>query len=289
MMRLKDNPPTPAYEWMQALLDHLGSEPKGARERQCPSHIDRSPSLSINPTAKGEVYLHCFSGCTRAEILAALRCSPLRLTIPPPVDPARYAAMTGLKVEFPPVELRHGHPATRGFRLEAIHDYQHAVLYRWRAKSGAKELIWETRTPRGDVPGLIGLSLDDLPLYRQTEVRQGIALGEPVLLVESESSVDALRGWYATTWAGSASTINVGRLREVLGGYPHTVVIPDADEAGRRCYARMQAAGLAPHVLWPDEGHDARDLYRQLGPAAFAAAVDNAMNSRATAATGRVA
>ena len=39
----------------------------------CPAHDDREQSLSISNTEGGKVLLHCFAGCSFAEILAALR------------------------------------------------------------------------------------------------------------------------------------------------------------------------------------------------------------------------
>jgi hypothetical protein len=38
---------------------------------RCPSHDDREPSLSIGEGQDGRVLLHCFRGCSLAEILAA--------------------------------------------------------------------------------------------------------------------------------------------------------------------------------------------------------------------------
>lgn len=265
-----------AYEWMAGLLDAIGSQPIGAPVRQCPAHQDGAPSLSVRPGPDGVLWVRCFAGCDLDRILAALHCSRSRLRKAPPMPPAEYAVKTRLKVEFPAVVLRHGHPAHRGFRLEAVHDYGRHLLLRWR-NGTHKELIWETQTSSGTIPGLAGTPLATLPLYREREVRMAVAAGEPVLLVESESSVDALTGWYATTWAGGAQALNVGRLRQVLGGYPQTVVIPDNDDAGVQVLRRLTAAGLAPHTLMPAQGDDARDLYRQLGPTGFATAVERAL------------
>jgi len=39
----------------------------------CPSHSDRKPSLSIREGDDDRVLLHCWAGCTTADILAALR------------------------------------------------------------------------------------------------------------------------------------------------------------------------------------------------------------------------
>ncbi|MFY1673693.1 hypothetical protein ACN27G_27665 [Plantactinospora sp. WMMB334] len=263
-----------AHQWFSALLDVVGSQPTGAEIRQCPAHADSSPSLSIRSSPDGRPWIRCFGGCDLNAILLALRCDRSRLRKPPPFPPEKYAAMVKLKIEFPKVEVRRGSPESRGFRLEARHDYGPAVLFRWRSRSGSKELAWETRTANGGlVPGLFGITLADLPLYREAEIRRAVALGEPVLLVESESSTDGLKGFYSTTWAGGADAVNIGRLTQVLGGYPNTVVIPDNDPAGRRWYARAYAARLAPAVLWPDEGTDARDLYAQLGHDRFGQAV----------------
>jgi hypothetical protein len=42
-----------------------------ARSLKCPSHPDRSPSLSVRPGEKGEVLIKCFAGCLTESVLAA--------------------------------------------------------------------------------------------------------------------------------------------------------------------------------------------------------------------------
>lgn len=267
--------PQTAHDWFAQLLDVVGSQPIGGRLRQCPAHRDPTPSLSVSCGADGRVLVKCHAGCPLDKILSTLRCSSVRLNRPAPMPPAQYAVMTGLRIEFPPAVLHHGHPSSRGYRLEAVHPYGDGtwVLERWRSRGGQKDLMWETIRNGQRIPGLLGVPLHRLPLYRERELRQGMALGDPVLIVESESSVDALKGYFATTWAGGASAVNVRRLVGVLGDHAQTVVIPDHDEAGLRVLDRLAAAGLASHVLLPGAGQDARDLYRDLGPQAFAAAV----------------
>jgi hypothetical protein len=39
---------------------------------KCPSHEDRSASLSIRAGADGRVLLHCFAGCSAADVVEAL-------------------------------------------------------------------------------------------------------------------------------------------------------------------------------------------------------------------------
>lgn len=44
----------------------------GSWTARCPSHPDRTPSLSIRETADGTVLLKCFSGCSAADIVLAV-------------------------------------------------------------------------------------------------------------------------------------------------------------------------------------------------------------------------
>ena len=60
---------------MSALIDRLEGVRETGRNRwiaQCPSHEDRSPSLSIR-LADGDTWLlHCFAGCASTDVIAAL-------------------------------------------------------------------------------------------------------------------------------------------------------------------------------------------------------------------------
>ena len=57
----------------QPLLDRLGVD-LGRRRgvTRCPAHDDRAASLSWRLADDGRELLHCFAGCSFAEILAAL-------------------------------------------------------------------------------------------------------------------------------------------------------------------------------------------------------------------------
>ena len=55
-----------------AWLEGVRSTSRGWTSR-CPSHRDKSPSLSIREAEDGRILLHCFAGCTPAEICAAQR------------------------------------------------------------------------------------------------------------------------------------------------------------------------------------------------------------------------
>jgi hypothetical protein len=53
-------------------LDKVRRTGKGTWLACCPAHDDKSPSLSIRETDAGAILLHCFSGCTTHEVIAAV-------------------------------------------------------------------------------------------------------------------------------------------------------------------------------------------------------------------------
>jgi hypothetical protein len=64
-----------AHRPIIALLDRLdGLTERGPGQwvAKCPAHDDRNPSLSIRETSDGTVLLKCWSGCTAAEVVAAV-------------------------------------------------------------------------------------------------------------------------------------------------------------------------------------------------------------------------
>jgi hypothetical protein len=54
-----------------ASLDNPRRSGKGWTAR-CPAHDDKGPSLSINEGDDGRVLLHCFAGCSTAEVVSAV-------------------------------------------------------------------------------------------------------------------------------------------------------------------------------------------------------------------------
>ncbi len=71
-------------------LTKVSSTREGQWVARCPSHEDKTPSLSVRENSDGAVLLRCFGGCTVHDVVAAL----------------------GLDIAdlFPPREPRHGAP-----------------------------------------------------------------------------------------------------------------------------------------------------------------------------------
>ena len=59
----------------ESLLSMLSSVKRTGQGRwlaQCPSHEDRSPSLSIRELDDGRVLVHCFGGCSVHEVISSV-------------------------------------------------------------------------------------------------------------------------------------------------------------------------------------------------------------------------
>ena len=59
----------------QVLLDRLQGVRHTARDRwiaRCPSHDDRSPSLSVRELEDGRTLIKCFAGCGAIDVLSAV-------------------------------------------------------------------------------------------------------------------------------------------------------------------------------------------------------------------------
>lgn len=278
----------PAQGWIEAVLSAVGSarSPGRSGKWQCPVHGrvgEHAPALAVGARDEGGAWVHCHAGCSTREVCAALGVTLDHLRRPPRLSPARHVACRRLAVGFPAPKAG-GSPRSQGYRHEAFHYYGHEFrMERLRHPvTGDKAIEWEARNQHGEwVPGLLGTREADLPLYRERELVAAVALGETVLLVESESSADALPGWYVSTWAGGAASPPLRTLQRVLGEHPAVVIVADADDAGRRCAERL--AGALPHarvLISGHEGEDARDLYQRLGAGKFAAAVADVLARR---------
>lgn len=62
-------------EFLNLIAKHTGFNPKLSGKSYiagCPAHYDKHPSLSITQGDDGRILIHCFRGCSAAEICASL-------------------------------------------------------------------------------------------------------------------------------------------------------------------------------------------------------------------------
>jgi hypothetical protein len=259
------------YEWFTNYLALTGSGHAGSMW-QCPAHHDSTPSLSVREHADGSLLIHCHAGCPYFDVVDALSLPRWIWSMAPGKTPVAWLASAERLPTFPKMVVSSGGRSDHGPSVSVeYHVYvpDQIRLERRRYADGHKTLRWERRIGK-DWEYLLGdIRLTDMPLYLKDYIEQARALREPIVLCESESSVDALlyAGIYATTWAGGASNPNIERLQRTLVGMS-VVWIPDNDYAGRRASDAIVAGLQEPcalFVIWPEEGHDARDLLRLHG------------------------
>src|SRR5262245_2610358 len=68
-----------AADIAETLAGHRVKPFKGNYLVPCPAHDDQNPSLSIRDSERGGLMVHCFAGCKRAEILAAIRAKGFKI------------------------------------------------------------------------------------------------------------------------------------------------------------------------------------------------------------------
>jgi hypothetical protein len=58
---------------LQTIIEELAARKSGSGwSARCPSHEDRTPSLSIT-FRDGKILLHCHAGCSQDDVITALR------------------------------------------------------------------------------------------------------------------------------------------------------------------------------------------------------------------------
>lgn len=203
----------PLTDTLAALERATGHPPKRNGQgwiSRCPAHDDHTPSLSVAEGENGKILLHCHAGCDYPRIIAALGLAP---SLTPPSDRReivatyRYRDAAGVeirqKVRYAPKDFRIRHQDPSG---------------QWIYKAGSGPAV----------------------LYRLPELRQAIAQGATVFMVEGEKDCDRLAagGLTATTnIEGAAKPGQKAKWRKEytaqLAGAARVVLLPDHDEPGR--------------------------------------------------------
>lgn len=86
-------------------LNGVRSRAQGKWSSRCPSHADKSPSLSIRKV-DGKTLLYCFAGCTPEEIVGALGLKLKDLFTDTPVHPGQRPTPKPQKLDLSAVAFR---------------------------------------------------------------------------------------------------------------------------------------------------------------------------------------
>lgn len=208
------------------LLESRGLHPTRNGEgwaSKCPAHEDKNPSLSVAEGREGAVLVKCHAGCATNDVCAALGCTVGDLF--PPREKAR----------------RSGNSAPRG-RVVATYDYRDergALLFQV-VRLDPKD--FRQRRPDGKGGWTWKLGDTRRVLYRLPEVLAAVREARPVFIAEGEKDVESLVA------AGFAGTCNAGGANKWRSEYneplrgAEVVVLPDADEPGRKHAAQVAQA-----------------------------------------------
>jgi RecA-family ATPase/5S rRNA maturation endonuclease (ribonuclease M5) len=119
-----------------------------------------------------------------------------------------------------------------------------------------KELLAKLQEEASGQPGYVGgnilnllCELPSIPIYRRAEVREAIAKGEPVYIVEGEPWADLLwkLGIAATTNIAGGGKFTLTDSMD-LQGAERIVILPDRDKKGIEHAEKV--AEYFPHALW---------------------------------------
>lgn len=212
-------------------LEHVLSRLSGVRRSGngwvacCPSHEDRTPSLSIRQGSNGRVLFKCFAGCRFEDIRRGLNMTTQELG--PDKSPAPH---------------------------ESTCDFQDLVARLCRNKGGVYGGQWTYRDDAGrevfrvlriDLPGDRKTCVPLRPegqgwIARKPRLRQGLPLyrandihpSSPVYVVEGERCADVLWdiGLAAVTSAGGARAASQSNWEKLAGR--NVVILPDQDNPG---------------------------------------------------------
>jgi 5S rRNA maturation endonuclease (ribonuclease M5) len=246
-----------AYDLVcQRLVDVTGFDPSGngLGTYRCPAHPDRKPSLSVTD-ADDRVLVRCQAGCETEAVLNAL----------------------GLQWG----DLFDGTPSqapSNEREIADIYDYTDedgtllSQVVRYRPKA------FRQRRPSSDGGWDWSLGNNRRVLYRLPKVREAVASGYTVFIVEGEKDVHALER------AGEIATCNPGgagkwrpEFVEMLRGAAEVVIVADKDAPGYRHAAHVARtlAGAVEHVLVVEARGNAKDAAEHLAAGHTADELDN--------------
>jgi hypothetical protein len=179
---------------------------------------DRNPSLLVRDSAFS-LLVHCWAGCDRQDVIEELRRRQLLGNFATPPEPGKQNG-SGSNASGRRIVATYDYQDERGDMLFQVIRYE-PKDFRQRRRDTDGRWLWSLEGVRR-VP------------YRLPELIEAIANKHPVVIVEGEKDVDALRT------IGIPATCNpsgAGKWRDEYSAHfkdADVIVIPDNDDPGRK-------------------------------------------------------
>ena len=268
---------------------------------RCPAHDDRRPSLSIRDAADGKLLVHCFAGCTQAQVISALQDRGLwptnhrhhDKTIRPKKPRSTYdqpgrkgteaasriwqsakpAPGTLVEVYLQARDICTAPPPT--LRFDALKHpsgsiWPTMIALLTRGTDGASQAIHRTflsldgtaKAPVDPQKMMLGPCCGGA--VRLAEARDLLMVGEGI-----ETCLAAMQATGNPTWA-ALSTSGLRSL-DLPSDVRDVIVLADGDDPGeaaaRDCARRWRDEGRRVRIARPPQGMDFNDMLRGKAPA----------------------
>jgi hypothetical protein len=227
--------PNPDYLGIDGVLGLLENVRAAGSQftARCPAHDDQHNSLTVmQGRQRVVVRCHAGDGCSFEAIAAVLNV------------PRENFFAEGRASKYYQAEFEKPKNGNWEKRIEKVYPYVDAdgkLLFETLRLGNPKD--FRQRRPDGKGGHVWNLQGVTRVLYRLPQVREAVAAGRPVFLVEGEKDVETLErfGLTATTNPMGAEKWDASYDRALVGS--HLIILPDNDEAGRRHIIKV-AVGL---------------------------------------------
>jgi len=201
---------------------------KGGFVAHCPSHNDKTPSLSITEGQDGRILMKCFAGCTIEKICADMQIKVSDLFVKP----------------LPPQQL----PSAPQRKIVATYDYVDAdnkLLFQV-CRYEPKDFRQRRPNPQNPETWLWNMQGVERVLYRLPQVLAAINEGKQIFICEGEKAVHAAESiGLVATCSGGASKWQDNYTKTLAGA--NVIILPDNDDPGRK-HAKLVAKEISTVV-----------------------------------------
>lgn len=243
-------------EFLGLLKNTSGPNASGEYMARCPSHDDKTASLSVTvkqspKDGKSKIFFHCQAGCSYQAVLDAMGLKPRDLIVAPgsgvetwrtprrrTVPAEKPEEQADPPEEKPKIDFSHpdrvySYTDAEGKELFQVCRYQYTTAGGKREKT-FRQRRYDPKNEKANREGWVAsvpAEIRDETLYRMPQLLAAIREGRPVYVAEGEKDVETLErlGLTATCNPGGAGKWREGYTRLLRNA--DVIILPDNDTA----------------------------------------------------------